>query len=149
MQNNIRFEHDFAHVIHKLCFVFGAPFVQHSSSNIIYALPGEVYWDDGSYKKMIFEIIYDAKTQTIFHAGAKEKSPLQVVQRYQEQGCFYDGLEDEEIVIDTTDPKQTLPDDGSRITSFSLEDRSNVSAFIEVRDEKYKATCRLYPFPVD
>ena len=149
VQNNIRFEHDFAHVIHKLCFVFGAPFVQHSSSNIIYALPGEVYWDDGSYKKMIFEIIYDAKTQTIFHAGAKEKSPLQVVQRYQEQGCFYDGLEDEEIVIDTTDPKQTLPDDGSRITSFSLEDRSNVSAFIEVRDEKYKATCRLYPFPVD
>ena len=155
VRKNMRFEHNFAHVIHKVCLLFGAPFKKRSdgksSEFTIYALPGEVYWDNRSYKKMIFEIIYNTKTKMIFHAGAKEKSPLQVIQRYQEQGCFYEEIvEDDMVCKDRSDTDRLLPDDGSRVTDFSFGGEDSGSApFIEVRDEKFKATCRLYPFPVE
>lgn len=153
VQRAIRFEHNFAHVIHKLCFLFGAPFTKRSDDRstefVIYALPGEVYWDDGSYQKMIFEIFYNLRTKKVFHAGAKETSPSKVMHRYAEQECFYEEIVEEDMVCeDRPGHPSGLPDDGSRITSFSL-DSPDHEPFIEVRDPKYNATCRLYPFPVE
>lgn len=152
IQQAIRFEHNFAHVIHKLCFLFGAPFFKHtddkSTEFVIYALPGEVYWDDGSYQKMIFEIIYNPRTKKVFHAGAKETSPSKVMQRYAEQECFYEEIVEEGMVCEERpDLPSGLPDDGSRVTQFSLNSPEHED-FIEVRDPKFNATCRLYPFPV-
>jgi hypothetical protein len=152
IQQAIRFEHNFAHVIHKLCIQFGAPFTKRtkdkSAEFVIYALPGEVYWDDGSYQKMIFEIIYNPRTKKIFHTGAKETSPSKVMQRYAEQECFYEEIIEEGMVCeDRPGQPSGLPDDGSRITQFSLNSPEQED-FIEVRDPKSNATCRLYPFPV-
>jgi hypothetical protein len=98
---------------------------------------------------MIFEIFYNLRTKKVFHAGAKETSPSKVMHRYAEQECFYEEIVEEDMVCeDRPGHPSGLPDDGSRITSFSL-DSPDHEPFIEVRDPKYNATCRLYPFPVE
>jgi hypothetical protein len=147
-RQEILFEHNFGHVVHKLCRLFGAQFQNKEVGVITYVLPGEVQWDNGDYEKVVFEICYNPKTKKVFHAFATIKSPLQLIARYAERQAFR-SEETEQALHLEEQPGQSesssLPDDGSRITDFSLEGEED---FFQVRDPKYQATLTLYQFPL-
>lgn len=153
VQQEILWEHNFAHVIHKLCILFGKRFERKDSPPeppaVFYVLPGEGYWDNSRYEKVIFEIGYNPKAKKIFHAFAAPLSPLQLAQRYIEDKCFpeqYQG-EGSEVQEAPREMRDILPDDGSWVDDFFFNGQDDGEEYITVRDPKNKVTFKLHRFP--
>ena len=152
----ILLEHNFAHVIHKLCIFFGARYEKKSDEGVVesvtYVLPGEGYWDEAKYEKMIFEICINPTTKKIFHAYATNRTPFQLVQRYARNRCFREDAAEDIPEAEGEDAQRLtdlLPDDGSRVTDFHLNTgHEDGEEFFEVRDPKFCVTYKLYRFPV-
>jgi hypothetical protein len=140
----IRFRHDFAHVLDQLLVEFGTVHIRTDDPDRIervsYTLPGETIFADGTYFKGVFELTR-GRNKKIFHRYFAEKAPSTIEREFATNGYFVGSVEGIPPFAIEPGVGECLGDDGSFISDFD-------EWSIEINNTRaHTAMLRVFPLP--